>query len=285
MEIPDEQFFSDTYEIARERFRSLIQTHRGDLSSYTISAQSPSGEPLTIDIGRIGPQDAEHALIISSGTHGVEGFFGSAVQLSCLHLVSWSALPPRTAIIMIHAVNPFGFAHLRRVNEDNIDLNRNFIRSHELYDGADPGYVIMNPLLNPTSPPRRIEFFLWRALTAIARHGFNPLKNSVAQGQYEYPHGLFFGGKGPSESAQVILAHLPAWIGDVQKITHLDLHTGLGRWGSYVIAGDQGLDDTSWERLAQTFGHRWVQSLNQEGILYTIRGEFTAGCQSLFPGK
>jgi predicted deacylase len=29
-------------------------------------------------------------------------------------------------MILIHALNPYGFAWLRRVNEDNVDLNRNF---------------------------------------------------------------------------------------------------------------------------------------------------------------
>jgi hypothetical protein len=28
--------------------------------------------------------------------------------------------------MLIHALNPFGFAWLRRVNEANVDLNRNF---------------------------------------------------------------------------------------------------------------------------------------------------------------
>ena len=50
-----------------------------------------------------------------------------------------------------------------------------------------------------------------------------------------------------------------------------------------MIAGDQSLDEIAWERLAQTFGHKWVQSLNEEGVLYQIRGEFTAGCKARSP--
>ena len=30
-------------------------------------------------------------------------------------------------VLMLHAINPHGFSHLRRGNEDNVDLNRNFI--------------------------------------------------------------------------------------------------------------------------------------------------------------
>ena len=280
---PHESLFSETYKEARARFRAHVQERQGDISSYALSVRSPTGEELTIDVGRIGPSDAERALIVSSGTHGVEGFFGSAVQLAALRRLTTHMIPPQIALIMIHAVNPFGFAHLRRVNEDNIDLNRNFIGADDVYKGADPGYVMMNTLLNPTTPPQRFDFFLGRALAAIARHGFTSLKSSIAQGQYEYPRGLFFGGQGPSESARVILENLPSWVGAAQQVTHLDLHTGLGKWGSYVIAGDRDLNEIAWERLAQTFGRAHVQSLHEEGVLYQIRGEFTAGCKRLFP--
>ena len=278
-----EHFFSDSYEIARHRFRASFNTCRGDLSSYVLSACSPSGKDLTIDVGRLGSKDADRALIISSGTHGVEGFFGSAVQLATLDQIAKDQLPPQVALIMIHAVNPFGFAHLRRVNEDNVDLNRNIRCTGQSYEGADSGYAMMDPMLNPTTPPRHFDFFLGRALTAIARHGFTSLKSSIAQGQYEYPKGLFYGGKAPSESARLILTHLPSWIGGVQKLTHIDLHTGLGRWGSYVIAGESTLKDEAWGKLARTFGTPWVQPPGREGVLYQIRGEFTAGCKDLFP--
>ena len=31
------------------------------------------------------------------------------------------------SIVLLHASNPYGFAWGRRVNEDNVDLNRNFV--------------------------------------------------------------------------------------------------------------------------------------------------------------
>ena len=67
--------------------------------------------------------------MLISGTHGVEGFAGSALQVGLLDEGIQNELSPESAVLMIHAINPYGMAHLRRFNEDNVDLNRNF-RDH-----------------------------------------------------------------------------------------------------------------------------------------------------------
>ena len=40
--------------------------------------------------------------------------------------VAGLGLPDDVAVLMIHLINPWGTAWMRRVNEDNIDLNRNY---------------------------------------------------------------------------------------------------------------------------------------------------------------
>src|SRR6478672_7572941 len=61
-----------------------------------------------------------------SGTHGVEGFCGSGCQVGFLVDRVYEGLPKTVDVALVHALNPFGFAWLRRVNENNVDLNRNF---------------------------------------------------------------------------------------------------------------------------------------------------------------
>eukprot|EP01032_Pedospumella_encystans_P016815 gene16815-19167_t len=82
------------------------------------------GEELAMDVAVQGPADAAQVLMTTSAVHGIEGFCGSAIQTGLLHSLS---LPPGVAVVHVHAVNPHGFSHARRVNEDNVDLNRNFI--------------------------------------------------------------------------------------------------------------------------------------------------------------
>ncbi len=118
-------FFSATYSEARNKFlnacadRSLtVKSHLND------RAKGAEEEDLFMDVTRIGPENASKILILSSGTHGGEGFCGSGIQVGLLREGFLKELPADTAVILIHAINPYGFSHVRRVNEDNIDLNR-----------------------------------------------------------------------------------------------------------------------------------------------------------------
>ena len=273
--------FSSSYELARERFRSLSKTHQGQCLSYSIDQVGSQGENLSIDVSRFGRDDAKKLLVISSGTHGIEGFFGSAVQLAMIeHKMASYLSDPDCAVLLIHAVNPYGFSHLRRVNEDNVDLNRNFLLEHEEYEGSPDRYASLDPLLNPKTPPKSELFFL-RAVYRIIRHGFRALKAAVAGGQYEFEQGLFFGGYKASKSNDIVTTHLSDWIGGAEKVIHLDFHTGLGASGSYVLAASQNIPDTDMTWLMKNFDQTRVQNLDAGGVLYQIRGEFTYYCRHI----
>lgn len=278
-------FYSTDYAQAKARFCTQARSLNAYLWSYPIN-QNFAQEELTIDVARFGPKDAKKLLVISSGTHGVEGFYGSAVQLAILTMqVETLAHILDVAIVLIHAVNPYGFYHLRRVNEDNIDLNRNCLSKDEVYAGVDPHYTALDQLLNPKSAPQSYEFFTLKALFQIVRHGFQALKSSIAQGQYEFEKGLFFGGRGPSRSQELITAHLSEWLGQAQRIIHLDLHSGLGRWGQYVLATSRDLQPKDFQWLMSHFDQDRVQNLHAQGVLYPIRGEFTYFCKQLMEDR
>ena len=128
--------FPNDYVDARERFRTLASRRGFALESYEHPAENgPQGETLSCDVARLGPSDAERVILISSGAHGVEGFCGSGCQAELLASGLLDGLPGDTAVVLVHAVNPYGFAWLRRTNEDNIDLNRNFV-DHSV-DGSE----------------------------------------------------------------------------------------------------------------------------------------------------
>ena len=85
------------------------------------------GKPLFLDTAVIGPRNAPRALLLMSATHGVEGYFGSGVQNGLLREGLAKRAPKDSQIVLLHALNPYGFAWDRRVNEDNVDINRNFV--------------------------------------------------------------------------------------------------------------------------------------------------------------
>jgi hypothetical protein len=78
--------------------------------------------------------DPSRALIHSSGLHGVEGFAGSAIRLALLEQLP--SISSDGAILVLHALNPYGMAWFRHVNVNNVNLNRNFITSEEQRTGS-----------------------------------------------------------------------------------------------------------------------------------------------------
>lgn len=275
--------FSPDYATARRRFVELAGARGFELSANPVDQLGPTGEPLFIDVAWKGAKAPQRAAVVSSGTHGVEGYFGSAVQLGLLDGPWGSAeLPDGGALVLIHAINPYGFAWNRRVNEDNVDLNRNFLLAGEAFAGAPDGYRRLDPLLNPPSPPAGFEAFFARAGWQIARSGFGALKAAVAVGQYEFPQGLFYGGAKPSATQEVLRGLLPGWFGGTERVVHLDLHTGMGRRGTcaLAVAEDAASDRVRW--LSRHFGDS-VQGLSEDGVLYPIRGVLGAWLQEQVP--
>lgn len=148
-------YFSGSYVQARERFTRAARAGGFEVKQIVHpTAVGPDNGSLSIDLAIYAPAGARSLLIITSGTHGVEGFCGSGCQVGLLQDAAFIAEAQRrgVALLMIHGVNPYGFAHLRRVNEDNVDLNRN---SADFSTAADtnPGYVELDPLLLPESWP------------------------------------------------------------------------------------------------------------------------------------
>ncbi|MCA9535463.1 MAG: DUF2817 domain-containing protein [Myxococcales bacterium] len=277
--------FSSDYLASRTRFRAAAEAAGFALQAYGIGHKGPRGEDLTLDVAVRGAANPERVVIVSSGTHGIEGFFGAAVQTAALEGelgAGWEP-PADTRVVFIHAINPYGFAHIRRVNEDNIDLNRNFVKSSGKYAGAPEDYARLDDLLNPQSAPTALDPFLAKAGVQLAKHGFNALKNAIAQGQYEFPRGLFFGGKGPSKSLTLLAELLPPLVGSAKRVVHLDFHTGMGKWGTYVLAVDFPNDSERVRRLRREFGHEAVQGLDPSGVLYEINGSLGGWLQDQFP--
>ena len=229
-----------------------------------MAARGPSGGSLSIDIGWFGSATPRDALLHSTGIHGVEGFAGSAIQLQLLE--RFPALQNETALILVHILNPFGMAWLRRTNENNVDLNRNFIADRQ-YSGVPPNYADVDLFLSPKSGPSR-DFFLLKAFLMIGRHGLTRLVQAVGGGQYEYPQGLFFGGKGLQEGLDKYHAFLKQHLSTAQRVVGIDVHTGLGRFGrDLLLVGNE-----NYPELRQTFGKRITLSEPRFGPVYRIRG-------------
>lgn len=275
--------FSPDYLAARARFRAGALAIGAHLEALPLPTAGPDGEPLTVDVAVVGDRQPTHAVVVSGGLHGIEGFLGSAVQAVLLEELLAGFQPPAgVGVFLLHALNPFGFANLRRVNEENVDLNRNFLLPGERFEGSPPGYAELDPFLNPERPLKwSHEGFRGQAVSIIARKGFASLKDAVAGGQYDFPQGLFFGGARPQATQQILAAHLPRWFARAGRVLHVDFHTGLGKWGTYKLFIDREDGDPIAAELSDRFGPKVVEPWRQDGTAYTIRGGMGKWLQAL----
>ena len=65
--------------------------------------------------------------VMSAGVHGIESFVGSAIINWLFKEKIEELVDDQTGVLLFHCINPFGYENKRRVNENNVDLNRNFI--------------------------------------------------------------------------------------------------------------------------------------------------------------
>lgn len=271
--------FAPDYAAARGRFRAAADRLGWVWHAYPVGTAGPAGEELTIDVAASSPTRSGPVLVVSSGLHGVEGFFGSAVQVALLERWADQAVfPAGLRCLMLHALNPYGFAWSRRVDADNVDPNRNFLLPGDDYRGAAPAYARLDAFLNSRRPPSHLDPFYPRALWMLAREGKPALKEAIVSGQYDYPLGLFFGGRAPSPTRRVVEQHMRSWLGTPSAVVHLDFHTGLGNWGSFKLLTEEAPSGVQQDWMTRTFGAHVHEAADAQGTAYQARGSFGGWC-------
>lgn len=223
--------FSSSYAQARQRFLEAAAAAGLPLQSHPHPLKGRDGEDLAMDVARDGPADASNLLIVSSACHGVEGYCGSGVQLHALHDAPWRehARAQGVAVLYIHALNPYGFSHIRRVTHENVDLNRNF-QDFSRPLPVNAAYADLHALLLPEHwPPDAAN----QAAIGqyVQTHGLKALQQATSQGQHQFADGLFFGGTAPTWSNLTLRRVLREHGTAARRIAWIDLHTGLGPSG------------------------------------------------------
>lgn len=252
--------FSQTYAQAREKFLTACHAAELPVQSHVHPLAGMQGETLAIDVARQGAPDAPQLMVLSSGCHGVEGFCGSGVQIDLLHDAQWRAKCERgdLALLYIHALNPYGFSWLRRVTQENVDLNRNF-RDFSQPLANNDHYRAIAPLLLPRACPPTLGSSL--ALLAHAlRHGKGALQIAVSGGQDADPQGLFYAGKEPTWSHRALLDILDQHGRQCRRIGWIDVHTGLGPMGVGERIYKGRIDAVSMARARSWWGPRVTSS-------------------------
>lgn len=265
--------FPATYAEGRSNFLSAAEVAGARLRSYQNPLRGPDGERLFTDAAWIGPAEARRVLITVSGTHGVEGFAGSGIQNSALRGGLYRALPDDVAVLLIHALTPFGFAWLRRTNEDGVDVARNFLDftaplpENRFYDSYAADLVPAR-----WSGEER-EHADARLFAFLNEHGLDALKAALARGQYSHWFAPFFGGHAPTWSNRALRAILREHAAAAREVFVVDYHTGLGGRATGQLISSEQPTTAAHQRAIECWGDKVVSVYASDTVAYEVTGD------------
>jgi hypothetical protein len=269
MPFPEDHFPHDYREARHAFIQACEAADLGVTSRLNGGVKGADDKPLFLDTTIIGARDAKKALLLISATHGVEGYFGSAVQTGLLR--EGITAPKGSKIVMLHALNPFGFSWDRRVNEDNADINRNFADFKN--PPKNPAYdELADAIILPGITPEDMKRANAKLRTYSNRHGAFALQTAITAGQYNRPDGVYFGGAQESWSAKALKDVFREELKDVKKLTVIDFHTGLGASGAAELIVEDLPGSAAYKRAKAMWGKRVLSSEGGESLSPPLYG-------------
>ncbi|HXJ10226.1 MAG TPA: M14 family metallopeptidase [Burkholderiales bacterium] len=249
--------FSSEYREAREKFL--------DAAGAQVSHHAHPEKGLYLDVAVVGARDAERVFAVGCGTHGIEGYPGSAALTQWLRGGAAKRVPPGTAVVLFHAHNPWGFAHKTRVTEENVDLNRNFVDfSNPL--PANPGYDELHRAITPAEWTEEsvAGAFKWLA-EYKARVGEQAYSDAFNGGQYSHADGVYYGGARQQWANGAFRLATKEHLSRAKKICFIDLHTGIGPRYDHIYLCFHPAGSPGYERARAWWGERAV---NRQGVTH-----------------
>lgn len=247
-----ESFFLYDFKQCQQAFLAAYDAYSGEKRHqfYPLELESesiPSSSNLGTDTIWLGPLKAKQVLVFISGTHGVEGFCGSAIQQFFLSQLTEDLIPQETAVLMIHSLNPWGMHWARRCDASGIDLNRNFV-DYDKVEALDPDYdSILSTLMSSKDRYQEMQ-------NQSEKWGQQTFDRIFSGGQYVHKWAPFFGGKFPAHGRKVIEKLIALYDLPSRNTMVIDLHTGLGPWAFGELISDHLADSHGNKQAKDIFG-------------------------------
>lgn len=285
--INSQSYFKSTFKEAKVDFlgRSEVLTKKNpDL--YTNGKENIPALNLNykeIDYLFFGKKNFENLVVIQAGTHGIEGHTGSGVTNFIIDYLQDKKIQ-NTSFLFIHGVNPHGFSINRRTNENNVDLNRNFVIDKKTFEENNPGYDVINDFLNPTTLTE-INFweklkFYFSAINLIAKHSKDTLKRAILKGQYSHEKGVYFGGKDYQPEFFALNNVWDKFAPAAKKVLLIDIHTGYGERNKlHYLANASTSEDA--ESLKKIFYKNKID-FGDDKEFYQVSGDITSFFQKKY---
>ena len=270
------EVFFDSYDEVRNHLSELSEKLGAESYSYAVD----ESDGLFIDTFYVpSSEEKTNLIVLTTGVHGIEGYIGS-VMLDVFFGEIYPQLDTDdTGVLVVANVNPYGMKYMRLYNENNVELNRNFILDWESFDlSVNEKYPLVDSFLGPTGKIgnalwHEAGFYLSLAKNAITQ-GADTISDALLGGQYEYPQGVYYGGNG-DEASTVYLKDVFARCLDseYENIVHIDVHSGYGPRYNMVIFNS--VYETMSEAESQdAFGYDNIIAYDSEAF-YATTGDTT----------
>jgi hypothetical protein len=166
--------------------------------------------------------------------------------------------------------------HGRKVNGQNVDLNRNFLLAPQDFDPTfNPDYARLKPFIGPErpvdTPGRAAARFALGLGKALSGHGFAVLQRASLLGQYRDPRGMYYGGTGLVQESRLLLRLLQETVPSYPSVALLDMHSGYGPRLQMSLVHSTG-EVRSVEELHQRFNFPLVRKADGRDF-YAMRGD------------
>lgn len=283
--VAEEYAYSDVFFNEYDEVRAHLQEkvkeletlgYNPSLESHVISAE----EGLYIDTIYI-PSKGEQTnlIVLTTGVHGIEGYIGSVMLDVFWDEVYGTLDKNNTGVLVVANVNPYGMKYHRRYNENNVDLNRNFILDWTTHDmTVNKDYPKCDEFLGPKSTIGNIFWhevgFLGSLAGQVITNGADTISNALLGGQYEYAEGVYYGGNG-DEASTVFLKDVfkNTLEGKYENIVHIDIHSGYGPRYNMVIFNSV-FDTMTEAETRELFGYDNIIAIDSEDF-YPTTGDTT----------
>ena len=236
--------FYDEYDDVRAHLMDTVNELKGagyevQLSSHAIDEK----DGLYIDSLYIPATDKQtNLIVITTGVHGIEGYIGSVMlDVFWKEIYASEINKANTGVLVVANVNPYGMKYHRRYNENNVDLNRNFILDWSSFDmTVNKDYPKVGSFLGPKETMGNIIghelSFYGSMIKELIEDGADTISNALLGGQYEAPEGVYYGGNGDEASTTYLKDVFKQTLeSEYENIVHIDVHSGYGPRYNMVI--------------------------------------------------
>ena len=269
--------FLNTYDDVRARLGERVEKLRasGVELEYDEYAIDESDDLYIDNLYLPAKTETTNLIILTTGVHGMEGYIGSVMLDVFFDEIYPTIDTSKTGILVVANINPYGMKYMRRYNENNVDLNRNFIEDWTSFDtSVNKDYPKVDSFLQPTGKMgnafwHEVGFYLSLAKEAIFT-GAGTISDALLTGQYEYPEGVYYGGSGDEKSTTYLKGVFADCLdGSYENLIHIDIHSGYGPRYNMVIF-NSAQDPTTEEEAKAMFGYDYIIATDSEDFYPTF---------------